>query len=112
PDHTAFGRARHPFMTGSGGWSYFAATRYILGVRPQFGGLLIDPCIPADWKQFHVTRIWRDAVYEITVDNPEGVEKGVSIITCNGRTVDGLIPVKSPGSVNRVTVVMGPWHKQ
>lgn len=108
PDHTAFGRARHPFMTGSGGWSYFAATRYILGVRPQFGGLLIDPCIPADWKQFHVTRIWRDAVYEITVDNPEGVEKGVSIITCNGRTVDGLIPVKSPGSVNRVTVVMGP----
>lgn len=48
PDHPAFGRARHPFMTGSGGWSYFAATRYILGVRPQFGGLLIDPCAPSD----------------------------------------------------------------
>ena len=35
-DHTAFGRARHPFMTGSGGWAYFSATRYMLGIRPDF----------------------------------------------------------------------------
>ena len=49
PDHSAFGRAKHPFMTGTGGWSYFAATRYILEVRPQFGGLLVAPCLPADW---------------------------------------------------------------
>ena len=107
PDHSAFGRARHPFMTGSGGWSYFAATRYILGVRPQFGGLLIDPCIPADWKQFHVTRAWRGAVYHITVENPCGAEKGVASITCNGERVDGLIPAQCAGSVNEVMVIMG-----
>ncbi len=108
PDHSAFGRARHPFMTGSGGWSYFAATRYLLGVRPQFGGLLVDPCIPADWREFQVTRVWRGAVYRITVENPGGVEKGVARISCNGLPVEGLIPVQPAGSVNRVTVVMGP----
>ena len=51
-DHTAFGRARHPFMTGSGGWAYLSATRYMLGIRPDFEHLTIDPCIPADWKEF------------------------------------------------------------
>ena len=107
PDHTAFGRARHPFMTGSGGWSYYAATRYILGVRPQFGGLLVDPCIPADWRTFTVTRVWRGAVYRIKVENPEGVEKGVGRIICNGQAVEGLIPVQPAGSVSQVTVTMG-----
>jgi len=107
PDHTAFGRARHPFMTGSGGWSYFAATRYILGVRPQFGGLLVDPCVPAEWKRFSIDRTWRGAVYRITVNNPDGVEKGVASVTCNGRAVDGLIPPQPEGSVNEIVVTMG-----
>ena len=107
PDHTAFGRARHPFMTGSGGWSYFAATRYILGVRPQFSGLLVDPCVPADWKRFQITRVWRGAVYHITVENPQGVEKGVASVVHNGQAVDGLIPVQPAGSVNQVIVTMG-----
>ena len=107
PDHSAFGRARHPFMTGSGGWSYFAATRYLLGVRPQFGGLLIDPCVPADWREFRVTRVWRGAEYRITVKNPEGVEKGVVSVACDGQAVDGLIPAQAPGSVHEVVVTMG-----
>ncbi len=107
PDHTAYGRARHPFMTGSGGWSYFAATRYLLGVRPQFGGLLIDPCVPADWKGFEVRRIWRGANYRIVVENPSGVEKGVKSITLNGVPCEGLVPVRPAGSDNLVHVVMG-----
>lgn len=107
PDHTAFGRARHPFMTGSGGWSYFAATRYLLGVRPQFGGLLVDPCVPGDWKEFEVTRIWKGATYHITVTNLDGVEKGVRSVTCNGQPCEGLIPAQPAGSVNEVLVTMG-----
>lgn len=76
-DHTAFGRARHPFMTGSGGWAYFAATRWLLGVRPDFDGLWIDPCIPSAWKGFSVVRRWRGTEYRITVPNPDGRQKGV-----------------------------------
>ena len=68
-DHTAYGRARHPFMTGSGGWSYFSATRYMLGIRPDYDCLIIDPCIPTDWEGFEVTRRWRGATYHIKVEN-------------------------------------------
>lgn len=105
-DHTAFGRARHPFMTGSGGWSYFSATRYILGMQPQFDNLLIDPCIPADWKGFSAERIWRDAKFTITVQNPDGVMKGVKEIYLDDVKVE-KIPQQAAGSCHRVTVVMG-----
>ena len=104
-DHTAFGRARHPFMTGSSGWAYYAATQYLLGVQPDFDALRIDPCIPADWKEFTVHRRWRGAMYHIHVTNPHGVEKGVESITMNGKTVDALPPLPA-GTECRVEVVM------
>jgi N,N'-diacetylchitobiose phosphorylase len=107
PDHSAFGRARHPFMTGSAGWSYFAATRYILGIRPGYDALLIDPCIPPSWKGFSVRRVWRGAVYEIRVDNGASVSRGVRECTVDGAPVKGPVPARPPGSVTRVVVVMG-----
>ncbi len=105
-DHTAFGRARHPFMTGSGGWSYFSATRYMLGIRPQFDTLLVDPCVPADWKEFSVAREWRGAHFDIEVKNPDGVMKGVKQVMLDGKEVDA-IGVQTPGTTHKVTVVMG-----
>ena len=105
-DHTAYGRARHPFMTGSGGWSYFSATRYILGIRPQFDSLLVDPCIPADWKEFEATRVFRGAEYHIRVENPDGVMKGVKEIWVDG-TKSERIPVMPEGTVHQVKIIMG-----
>jgi len=105
-DHTAFGRARHPFMTGSGGWSYFSATRYMLGIRPDFDKLEINPCIPADWKQFSAVRKWRGATYNITVLNPDAVMKGVKEIKVNGEIVPE-IKVLPQGTVNEIEVVLG-----
>ncbi len=106
-DHTAFGRARHPWLTGSGGWNYTAVTRWILGVRLTFDGLVIDPCVPADWKEFEVTRQWRSATYHIVVENPDGLEKGVKSVTLNGKPVTMPIPPQPSGSVNEVAVRMG-----
>ena len=105
-DHTAFGRAHHPFMTGSAGWAYYAATQYLLGVRPGFDELVIAPCIPGDWKEFSVRRKWRGAEYRIHVANPRGVEKGVAGMTLNGVAVD-RVPAQQPGSVAEIDVVMG-----
>jgi N,N'-diacetylchitobiose phosphorylase len=105
-EHTGFGRARHPFMTGTGGWAYFSATKYMLGIRPQFEELVIDPCIPSDWTKFTVKREWRGAIYHITVLNPDGVMKGVSGIRFNGKEVD-KIAVQPAGTENEVIVVMG-----
>ncbi len=105
-EHTGFGRARHPFMTGTGGWAYFSATRYMLGIRPQFDELLIDPCIPSDWREFKIKREWRGAIYNITVLNPESVMKGVTSIKLNGKETD-RITVQSNGTENEVIVIMG-----
>ncbi|NLD60594.1 MAG: N,N'-diacetylchitobiose phosphorylase [Clostridiales bacterium] len=105
-DHTAFGRARHPWMTGSAGWAYYAATRYMLGVRPGFDELVIDPCVPGDWREFRVLREWRGVLYDIIVQNPDGVEKGVREIRLDGEVVD-RIPALSGGGVHWIEVAMG-----
>lgn len=105
-DHSAFGRARHPFMTGTGGWAYFSATRYMLGMKPEFDHFEIDPCVPGDWKEFRMTREWRGARMEISVENPDGVMKGVREIRLDGEKVD-RIPVLPEGSTHQVQVIMG-----
>ena len=104
-DHSAHGRARHPFMTGSAGWAYYAATRYMLGIRPGFDRLTVDPCIPAQWDGFEAVRRWRGAVYQIRVENPGHVEKGVRLLEVDGQTAE-TIPVFSSGA-HSVRVVMG-----
>ena len=92
-------------MTGSAGWSYYAATRYMLGIRPQMEELVVDPCIPADWDGFTVTRKWRGATYQITVRNPDHVEKGVVSIMVDGVNME-RVP-RFDGGRHTVVVVMG-----
>ncbi|WP_318491527.1 GH36-type glycosyl hydrolase domain-containing protein [Photobacterium leiognathi] len=106
-DHQDHGRANHPWLTGTSGWAYFAVTNFILGVQTGFAGLTVNPCIPTNWPGFEVTREWRGATYNIKVENPNGVSKGVKSITLNGETVEGAIAPQAEGSVNTVTVVMG-----
>ncbi|HUJ74075.1 MAG TPA: N,N'-diacetylchitobiose phosphorylase, partial [bacterium] len=106
-EHASFGRARHPWLTGSAGWNYTAATRWILGVRLSFQGLIVDPCIPAGWKGFEVVRRWRDATYRITVKNPRGAQHGVTSLVLNGKPVTGPVPAQPAGSTNNIVVTMG-----
>jgi len=107
-DHTAYGRARHPFMTGTGGWAYFSATRYILGIKPQFEALEIDPCIPEEWEHFDVTRVWRSGTYHIKVENPDHVMKGIKELYLDGHKVGHIPPLKG---THEVRAVMGANRK-
>ena len=93
-------------MTGSAGWAYYAATQYLLGIRPDFNGLAVDPCIPSEWKEFSVTRKWRGSTYIIHVLNPDGVEKGVARILSDGQETD-ILPILPEGSVCHAEVIMG-----
>ncbi len=106
-DHTAYGRARHPWLTGSGGWAYTAATKWILGIRMTFDSLIVDPCIPSDWKEFSVVRQWRGAEYRIVVKNPDGVQKGVVSMQLNGEKTCNPVKACPPGTVNDLIVTMG-----
>lgn len=104
-DHTHFGEAHHPFMTGSGGWSYVAATRYMMGITPDFDTLRIAPCIPHTWDGFCVTRVFRGATYHITVKNPHHVCSGVKSLLVNGTEVKKL-PLLPAGTTAEITVIM------
>ena len=106
-DHTAHGRARHPWLTGTASWFYIAATKHILGINPTYEGLKIDPCIPSDWDNFEVRRKWLGATYNIIVNNPNNVEKGIKEIKVNGAVVNGIIPIQEKDSEVDVEVLMG-----
>jgi N,N'-diacetylchitobiose phosphorylase len=105
-DHPLHGQANHPWMTGTAGWAYFAATQYILGIRADYDCIRIDPCIPSGWKGFSLRRKWRGAEYRITVTNPGGVEKGVRSVIQDGKEVEAVQPAAA-GSTSIVEVVMG-----
>ena len=105
-DHTTYGRAHHPFMTGSGGWSYYSATHYMLGIRPDFDRLIVDPCIPSNWDGFEAQRIWRNSTYRIRVENPEHIQHGVKRILLDGKETDQIF-AGAEGSIHEVVVIMG-----
>jgi cellobiose phosphorylase len=107
-EHSQFGLGRNSWLSGTSSWTYQAATRYILGILPEFDGLKINPCIPAAWDGFSVERKFRGAVYTITVKNPNHINKGVKSITVNGKPLEGLIiPVAMAGHNVKVDVIMG-----
>ena len=107
-DNINFGRARNSWLTGTAAWNLVAATNYILGVRPDYNGLVIDPCIPKKWKKCRITRPFRGAVYEISIKNPKAKEKGVKKIFVDGEEIDGtLIYPHGDGKTHKVEVIMG-----
>ena len=101
------GEAKNSWLTGTAAWNYFAITQYILGIRPEYDGLFIDPCIPAEWREYTVERTFRGARYRITVKNPDGRMKGVRRLTVDGKPVAGqLVPLLAGDTVHEVEVVL------
>ncbi len=101
------GEAKNSWLTGTAAWNYYAITQFILGIKPDYNGLEINPCIPSDWKGFEVTRKFRDATYLIDIKNT-GVNRGVKSIIVNGKALSGnIIPLQPAGSVNKIEVVLG-----
>jgi cellobiose phosphorylase len=103
-----FGASRVPWLSGSAAWSYFAATQFILGVQPEYGGLRIDPCVPSTWKEFRMTRVFRGRKLTVEVRNPLGAQKGVKKLVLNGEQLAGnFIPAESLLAENHAFVEMG-----
>jgi cellobiose phosphorylase len=106
-EHESPGKASHSWQTGTAAWMYRIAIDYIIGVRPTYEGLEIDPVIPSAWKSFKTERIFRGKVYSISVENPSGVQSGVKSITVDGKKIDGkILPIPSNENCE-VTVIMG-----
>ncbi|HTP12461.1 MAG TPA: glycosyl transferase, partial [Bacteroidota bacterium] len=102
------GEGKNSWLTGTVAWSFVALSQYILGVRPAYDGLVIDPCVPASWDKFSIVRKFRGATYVITVLNPKKVNKGVKKLTVDGKAVEGnKVQLFSDGKRHVVVAEMG-----
>ncbi len=108
PDSNYYGQGEFSWMTGTASWMWKVCLDWILGVRAEVRGLLIDPCVPADWDGYKVVRRFRRATYEIEVANPDHVSQGIREIWVDGTRCDSsLLPVFRAGETHQVKVVMG-----
>lgn len=107
-DAVRHGEAKNSWLTGTAAWNYVAITQAILGIQPDFRGLKVEPCIPAAWDGFEITRVFRGDTYVIKVQNPNRVSKGVKSMTVDGQAVEGniIVPI-GDGGVHQVEVVLG-----
>ena len=107
-DAPTFGEAKNSWLTGTAAWTFVSISQAILGVKPALDGLRVDPCVPAGVKGFTVRRAFRGAVYEITLENPEGVQHGVKALYADGKLCEGnLLPPAEAGAVVKIRAVMG-----
>lgn len=108
-DAPNFGEAKNSWLTGTAAWTFLNVSQYILGIRPEYDGLVINPCIPSSLEGFEVKRDFRGVTYHINVKNPAHVEKGIKALSVNGVTLEGnQIPVSMvTGKEVTVEAVMG-----
>ncbi len=108
PPHV--GRGGWTWYTGSSAWMYRAGLEWILGFRLQGAALLLDPCVPRAWPRFEIVLRYRSARYEIAVENPHGVSRGVARAEIDGNIVPGgstPIPLLDDGATHKVRIVLG-----
>ena len=102
------GESKNSWLSGTAAWTFVTLSQYILGIKPDFKGLLIDPCIPSKWKEFTAYRRFRGKEFNIKIENPDNIEKGVKTIEINGELLENnLIPFDKMKDINRILVIMG-----
>ena len=107
-DAARHGEAKNSWLTGTSAWPFVNLSQAILGICPDYEGLRIDPCIPEGFGDFTITRIFRDTVYHIQIQNPSNVQKGVTHLNVDGKEIDGnMIPYEADKKEYFVTAYMG-----
>ena len=101
------GEGKNSWLTGTAAWNYYTITQFILGIKPTYSGLKVEPCIPSNWKGYNVKRQFRGATYNIEVKNLSGSMKGIKSLKVDGKLIDGnVIPIVPVGSTCNVEVEM------
>lgn len=107
-DAKRFGEAKNSWLTGTASWNFIAISQYILGIKPEYDGLQIDPSIPKSWEGYSVNREFRGDKYHITVKNPRHVSTGVSKLIIDGsETAGNIIPFNGDNMTHEVEVILG-----
>ncbi len=102
-----FGRSHVHWLTGTASTVMVGCVEGILGLRPDLGGIRIEPAIPREWKSFTMDKKFRGKWLHITVENPDGKEGGRPGLTLNGQKLaDNYIPEELLADSNEVTAVL------
>lgn len=105
------GEAKNSWLTGTAAWNFYAITQFIIGIQPDYDGLIIDPCIPENWNNLDIIRRFRNKTFRIHIHNPNKVSCGVKELTLNGKKITGnIIPVTVSKKENEVDVVLGTGY--
>jgi cellobiose phosphorylase len=102
------GEAKNSWLTGTAAWNFAALSQWILGIRPEYDGLRIDPCLPPDWEGFSVERVFRGCRYRVRVANPWHVSRGVACLRVDGREIEGSLVPPVEGGLHEVEAILGP----
>ena len=107
-DAKFFGQGKNSWLTGTAAWTFTDISQYILGIYPTLKGLSVDPCVPEGFGDFSVSRKYRGVTYNISVKNPNNVQKGVVSMIVDGKPVEGhVIPLSDSAKEVSVVVTMG-----
>ncbi|MBC7960796.1 MAG: glycosyl transferase [Vallitaleaceae bacterium] len=107
-EHPQFGLGRNSWLSGTASWAYQAGTKYMLGIRADYNGLIIDPCIPNEWDGFSVKKVFRGATYHIDIQNPNHVSKGIVQMVVDGKVINGAkCPIFEDRRKHQVIAIMG-----
>jgi len=107
-DAVRHGEAKNSWLTGTAAWNYFAITQFILGVKPEYDGLSVNPCIPSACNGFEIKRVYRGDIYNIEVKNPQHVCSGVKVIKVDGVVIEEkILPVFGDGCQHKIEIEMG-----
>jgi len=107
-DSVRHGEAKNSWLTGTAAWNFVVISQSILGIKPDYDGLTIDPCIPKDMNGYKIIRKFRGNTFKISVDNSAKVNKGIKEIKVNGMKIDGnCIKVDGIDKEYNVEVIMG-----
>lgn len=97
------GEAKNSWLTGTAAWNFYTIAQHILGIKPQYDGILIEPCIPASVGDYVIQRIYRGKLLNIKVKN-RFQHGNVSIVLNNNKLHSALIPLDLMEDVNEITV--------
>lgn len=107
-DAVRHGEAKNSWLTGTAAWNFITISQWILGIKPDYTGLKIDPCIPKAWDGYKVMREFKGSKYEINIQNPNHVSKGVAALVVDGKAIEGnIIPDFKDGKLHQVEVTLG-----
>ncbi|MBP3888647.1 MAG: glycosyl transferase [Cellulosilyticum sp.] len=107
-DAVRHGEAKNSWLTGTAAWNFITISQWILGIKPDYTGLKVDPCIPKAWDGYKVMREFKGTKYDITIQNPNHVSKGVASLVVDGNAVEGnIIPDFKDDGMHTVVVTLG-----